>query len=124
MSVKKTRNSSFELLRILSMFAIVIHHFALKSTLDGSFYSLKYANALKINLFFHYLGKLGVVIFVMIGAYFLCNKKFNFRRPISLTVITAFYSFAIYLIIKATLPEFVWGNDTLTRILLPFPLPS
>lgn len=121
---RKSRNSSIELLRIFSMFAIVMHHYALKSTLDWNPYYQKYSGALKVNVFLHYFGKLGVVIFVMIGAYFLCEKKFNFRRPISLMVVTAFYSFLIYFILKFCFPEGIWGNDSLIRVLLPFPLPS
>ena len=37
--VKSKRNSSFEILRILSMFAIVIHHFAVHGTLNPNFYN-------------------------------------------------------------------------------------
>lgn len=124
MTKRSSRNSSIELLRILSMFAIVIHHYALKSTLDWNPYYQKYSGALKVNVFLHYFGKLGVVIFVMIGAYFLCEKRFNFKRPVNLMVITAFYSFLIYIILKLAFPEGIWGNDSLIRVLLPFPLPS
>lgn len=121
---RKSRNSSIELLRIFSMFAIVMHHYAVKSTLNWDPYYQKYSGALKVNVFLHYFGKLGVVIFVMIGAYFLCEKKFNFKRPINLMVVTAFYSFLIYFILKLWFPQGIWGNDSLIRVLLPFPLPS
>lgn len=124
MAKANNRNSSIELLRIFSMFAIVLHHYALKGTFNWVPYKTQYSGAIKVNLFFHYFGKLGVVIFVMIGAYFLCEKSFNFRRPINLIVTTAFYSFGFYFLFKLTMPSQIWGNDNWVRTLLPFPLPS
>ena len=120
----KSRNSSIELLRILSMFVIVLHHYALKGTFDWNPYNPKYSGAIKVNLFLHYFGKLGVVLFVMIGAYFLCEKQFNFRRPINLIVTTVFYSFGLYFVFKLFDPTGIWGTDSVVRVLLPFPLPS
>ena len=65
----KKRNSSIELLRILSMFLIVIHHYAVHGTLPCySSFNPSISASLRINLFLHVLGRLGVVIFVMIGA--------------------------------------------------------
>lgn len=122
--MKSSRNSSIELLRILSMFAIVLHHYAYHSTLKWTVYNLNYSGSLRINLFLHYIGKLGVVIFVMIGAYFLCKKRFNFQRPLNLTITMFFYSFSIYIVMKYILRLYIWGPDTLERTLLPFPLPS
>jgi surface polysaccharide O-acyltransferase-like enzyme len=106
------------------MFAIVIHHYAYHGTFDWTVYNPNVAGALKINIFLHFFGKLGVVIFVMIGAYFLCEKRFNFYRPINLILTMAFYSFGIYIVLKIFFPSKIWGPDTLTRMLLPFPLPS
>lgn len=124
MTKRSSRNSSIELLRILSMFAIVMHHYALKGTFDWNPYNPKYSGAIKVNLFLHYFGKLGVVLFVMIGAYFLCEKQFNFRRPINLISTTAFYSFGLYFVFKLFDPTGIWGTDSVVRVLLPFPLPS
>ena len=64
MTKRSSRNSSIELLRILSMFAIVMHHYALKGTFDWNPYNPKYSGAIKVNLFLHYFGKLGVVLFM------------------------------------------------------------
>lgn len=110
MTKRSSRNSSIELLRILSMFAIVMHHYALKGTFDWNPYNPKYSGAIKVNLFLHYFGKLGVVLFVMIGAYFLCEKQFNFRRPINLIVTTVFYSFGLYFVFKLFDPTGIWGD--------------
>lgn len=78
MTKRKDRNASIELLRIFSMFAIVIHHYAYHGTFNWTAYNPNVAGALKINIFLHFFGKLGVVIFVMIGAYFLCEKSLIF----------------------------------------------
>lgn len=123
--IKKSRNSSFELLRIISMFAIVLHHYAFHGTFDWQNFNPKYIETLRVNLFFNFLGNLGVVLFVMIGAYFLCEKRFTFRRPINLIITTAFYSFGIYFILKFCFHNLgIFKPDTLSRTLLPFPLPS
>ena len=79
MTKRSSRNSSIELLRILSMFAIVIHHYAYHSTFKWWTYNTQYSGALKVNLFLHFFGKLGVDIFVIIGAYFLCDPKCQFK---------------------------------------------
>lgn len=121
---KKGRNSSIELLRILSMFAIVIHHYAVHGTLDCNHYNPAIINTLRVNLFFYYLGKVGVCCFVIIGAYFLCEKRFNFRRPVNLIITMMFYSFGIYLVLKYGFHTGIWGADTPARTWLPFPLPS
>ncbi|WP_420489588.1 hypothetical protein [Limosilactobacillus mucosae] len=56
------------------MFLIVIHHYAVHGTLPCySSFNPSISASLRINLFLHVLGRLGVVIFVMIGAYFLCE---------------------------------------------------
>lgn len=121
---KKGRNSSIELLRILSMFAIVIHHYAVHGTLNSDHYNPAILSTLRVNLFLHYLGKVGVCCFVIIGAYFLCEKRFNFRRPINLILTMMFYSFDIYLVLKYGFHTGIWGTDTFARTWLPFPLPS
>lgn len=83
------------------MFLIVIHHYAVHGTLPCySSFNPSISASLRINLFLHVLGRLGVVIFVMIGAYFLCEKTFNFKRPVNLALNTMLYSFGIYFILK------------------------
>lgn len=116
------RNSNFELLRIVSMLMIVMCHFAAHGTLNiWNFYAAD-QSVMRTNLFFLFFGPIGVSMFVMIGSYFLCLKKFNFKRPLMLMLQTMFYSFAIYLfLIKAKLITVHLGLES---ILLPFPLPS
>lgn len=59
----------------------------------------------------------------MIGAYFLCEKQFNFYRPINLLLTMVFYSFLIYFVLRIFYPQAIWLRRW-TSILLPFPLPS
>lgn len=118
------RNSSIELLRILSVFAIVIHHYGVHGTLDCMNFSAKYAQTLKINLFLNFLGKLGVVLFVMIGAYFLCEKRFKYRRPVNLILTMAFYSFGLFLVLRYWFPTDAATDLPWLNVWLPFPLPS
>lgn len=121
----KKRNSSIELLRILSMFLIVIHHYAVHGTLPCySSFNPSISASLRINLFLHVLGRLGVVIFVMIGAYFLCEKTFNFKRPVNLALNTMLYSFGIYFILKYFFHYGIPKSYTWKDLWFPFPLPS
>ena len=126
--IKSKRNSSFELLRILSMFAIVIHHFAIHGTLNPSFYDKNFANSYVIYDYLIFLGRLGVILFVMIGAYFLCDKEFNFKRPINLILTTCMYSYLIYFVLRHIIHprslSALFNNEGLKAFWGPFPLPS
>lgn len=94
------RNSSFELLRIISMVMIVFHHFAaVNSRFEWDFPLLSIPNFW--NNFIIMGGKIGVDIFVLISGYFLVNKKsslFNFKRILKFWGQVFFYSVTIYLI--------------------------
>lgn len=84
----KKRNSNIELLRIISMFLIVVCHFVNQTefTLNNSI----------INIFFIKLfgtfGRLSVNIFVIISAWFLIDKPSNFKKIIKLYGQVLFYS--------------------------------
>lgn len=43
-------------------------------------------------------GKVGVDVFVMIGAYFLVGKSFKFKRVVKLILMIIFYTWAIYIL--------------------------
>lgn len=45
-------------------------------------------------------GKVGVDVFAMIGAYFLIDKSFKFKRIVKLTLMIVFYTWVIYAILK------------------------
>ena len=120
--MKSRRNSSFEMLRIFSMFAIVLHHYAYHGTFKWQQYSATHLPTLRTSMVILLLGKLGVDLFVLLGAYFLSQKKFSARRPIKLLIVTIFYSFFIFAFLKIFFPQFV--RESLGQLLLPLPFPS
>lgn len=83
-SIKKDnkRDSNIELLRILAMFLIVLHH----CTAHGVFWYWNSNNTVleHINnflcVFLSSGGKVGVTIFVLISGYFLCTQEFKLSR--------------------------------------------
>lgn len=90
-----SRNSSFELLRIIAMFLIVLSHYSVhgqivSQNLDFSFCKLLLQSVV--------LGNLGVDIFVMITGYYTYNKEFNYTKIFKIIIHTLFYSILIYLI--------------------------
>ena len=74
----KSRDSSIELLRIISMFMIVMHHFAIHGGFSFA------AQTLTVPRFWYSFiimgGKTGVNIFVLISGYFLINDRYKFPK--------------------------------------------
>ena len=99
---QKTRNSSFELLRILSMALIVMHHY----TVHGGF---DFMSPFSLRLYFVQClamgGKLGVNVFVLVSGYFLCKSNFKWQRLIKLELEVIFYSCIIGVIFFIFFPE-------------------
>ncbi|MER1302018.1 acyltransferase family protein [Ligilactobacillus salivarius] len=117
------RSSNLELLRILSMFMIVVHHFAFHGTFDFKTITNTNQGALLATLILESFGKVGVAIFVLIGAYFLVEKSFSFKRVMNLVILTSFYSIIIYIILRVL--KFGIPNDYLwTKIIFPYPIPT
>ncbi|MGN0179155.1 MAG: acyltransferase family protein, partial [Monoglobaceae bacterium] len=84
----KERKSNFELLRIISMIAIVLFHYVGHGGLAYASLSVNQvlAQFLKIG------GKLGVNCFVMISAYFLIDSKFSSKKVVAIAGETTFYA--------------------------------
>ena len=78
MRVEK-RYSNFELLRIVSILLITLHHMTLTVGINSTDMYVRLWGQ-----FFYIGGKVGVNCFVLIGAYFLCDKDFKLTRIISL----------------------------------------
>lgn len=70
---EKTRNSSIELLRIISMLMIILSHCCIHG-LD-SLSSKYFINNFFTTVFF--LGNLGVIIFMLITGYYTIESKFK-----------------------------------------------
>ena len=88
------RQSDLELLRIFCMLAIVSGHFLMQSGLPVSD-SLK---AIILFTPFSMNARMACDVYVMIGAWFLVDKKFDIKRVIRIWIMTFFYSVSLTLI--------------------------
>jgi surface polysaccharide O-acyltransferase-like enzyme len=88
----KKRNSSLELLRIVSMILIVAHHYVVHG---GVYTSTNNPTNELIVQFLLYGGKLGVMIFIIITGYFLIDSSFSFKRLVRLYLQVIFYSITL-----------------------------
>ena len=85
----KTRTSNLEILRIISMVMIIMHHYAL-------FAKIPFENGITVNRiiinFFEMFGKLGVCLFVIISGYFYDKTSFKIKKFASLILQIFVYS--------------------------------
>lgn len=100
--LQKERNSSFELLRIISMLLIVMHHYSVHGGFD---FMIPFSMKLYLIQCLDMGGKLGVNLFVLISGYFLCKTDFKWKRIIKLELEVIFYSVLIGLIFHYFMPE-------------------
>lgn len=81
---KKQRDSRYELLRIIAMLAITLNHTPISE------------DAITANIYIHNLfflgGQFGVNLFVIIGAWFLCEKDFTSKGIIRIIEQMIYYS--------------------------------
>ena len=93
---KEGRLSNFELLRIISIAMILIHHYSLHNGLISNI------NTTPIVKFFSMFGfasgKLGVNIFILITGYFMIGKNIKFSKIVKLWLEIFMYSLGIYVI--------------------------
>lgn len=86
------RNPTYELLRIIAMFMIVVNHFAMFVHVDFSSFPL--------NKFFSYVlqtgGKFDVNIFMLITGYFMCKSSFRKEKLYGLLLKCVIYSIGCY----------------------------
>lgn len=99
---KKIRNSNIEILRIIAIFMIIIHHCCWNNfhTIN-QWYDNQWINILNIG------GKLGVDIFFIISGYFMYKSKLSIKRLIKLEAQVLFYS-----LIGLVIFEIYKGNNT------------
>lgn len=95
--VKKLRFSNFELLRIISMLMIILHHFVVHSYYHPFSHNTNFINDFII-FFFRSGGKLGVALFTMIIGYFMIYSNFNCKKLLLLEIQVLFTSIFIFLI--------------------------
>lgn len=115
----RQRQSNFELLRIISMFLIVLHHYGIHGTFyEGTFSWQKVG----LNLVTSF-GKVGVNIFVLISAYFLVSKAFKLERVYRTVLETLFYSYLVLVVLYFLGRSSPYFNDkNIIHLLFPIPL--
>lgn len=96
--MKKTRNSNFEVVRIMSMYLIVLGHFYWETNWDFTKTNILLRTGIQ-HLWFG--GKLGVDLFVLISAFFLFSRKeIKYVSLIKLWGQVLFYSVGISIFVK------------------------
>lgn len=104
---KTQRNSSIELLRIISMLLIVIFHFCGRAYNLFSPELLTNANTELSKILLHSLGQTGVPIFMFISGFY--GMKFKKNRLIDMMIQCFIYTTVFYLIACIIKPE-LWGT--------------
>lgn len=94
----KSRQSNFELLRLLAIFFIVVSHFSFHGYyLDPNRYEWINNPINRIILKSLNLGNLGVDLFVLLCGYFsVSNESVNYHRLVKLELSVLFYTIGIY----------------------------
>lgn len=106
------RISGFELLRIISMILITLHHITMTYGLESPNYYIRiWAQFLYIG------GKVGVNCFVLLGSWFLIDKAFDIRRIFRVHRQVFFYSITILAIGFVTIPNTIDFSDILKSFL-------
>lgn len=112
--MNKQRNSSLELLRIICMFLIIIHHYFIHGGYDLMMY-----NNLSFEIIFlqviSLFGKTSCLIFAIISGYFLieASSEKNYKRIIKLIIEMLFYSILIWFIVYIFKLTPITINDTI-----------
>lgn len=89
------RNSNFELLRVVAMIMIVLHHFVI--LYDVNVVKNYFASSIVYYLFYGG-GKIGVAIFAMITGYFMVKSKISIKKLFFLEMQVLFYSIVLFII--------------------------
>ena len=106
------RKSSIELLRLVSMFAIVLHHFYVHSGFQ--FESVTF-NKMALQAI-SFLGKEGVDCFVLITGYFSCRSAFKARHIAELWIKTFIYALLGFVLAMLVHREEIGGTAFLQTV--------
>lgn len=88
------RNSNIELLRIISMIMIILHHSYIHSDIKNHLSNTNYIIFAILSL----IGQLAINIFIIITGYYMVNKKTNKKSIAKLIFETIFYSYLILIL--------------------------
>ena len=94
------RDSSLELMRIVTMLVIIAHHYVMNSGLLGNMVTAD--NVLDgkslFCLLFGWGGKTGINCFVLITGYFMCKSRITLKKFLKLLLEVEFYNMFFYFI--------------------------
>ena len=92
--IKKERDSNLELYRIITMLAIVAHHYVVNSGLtsaNGALYQHPTSLRTLFLLIFGAFGKTGINCFLLITGYFMCKSQITCKKFVKLFAEVVFY---------------------------------
>ncbi len=96
---RKERSSNLELMRILLMLLIIMHHYVVNSGVtDGMTLSNLTANSIFLQ-YWGMWGKTAINAFILISGYFLCVSQLTWQKYVKLFFQIFFYNIIIYLIL-------------------------
>lgn len=111
------RESNFELLRVISILFIIVHHFVIfKYELRGALELFSFNNI--VFSFFLTGGKFGVILFSMITGYFMIRSKISFKKIILLELQVLFYTISLMFLFVFLGGQIVLKNELL-KIFFP-----
>lgn len=111
----KNRQSNFEMLRIISMFLIILCHMNGHIDVIGEGFKITYNSYVSVAL--HIWGGLGVNCFTMISGYFMIDKSFDFKRVLKIAVQTWIYSILLMIVGTCFIKQSFNLNDVLISFL-------
>lgn len=95
---QSSRDSNFELFRIILMIAIVAHHYVVNSGFSSLYdFDNITGNMIFLQLF-GFAGKIGISCFVFITGYFMVKSQFKIKKLLKLYLEIKFYRWIIYAI--------------------------
>lgn len=100
--IHKERDSSIEMLRIITMIIIIAHHYVVNSGLIDIILQDPMSLKSLALLMFGWGGKYGINIFVMITGYFMCTSNISLKKFLKLFMEIEFYNIVIYTIFMVT----------------------
>jgi Uncharacterized protein conserved in bacteria len=114
---RKVRNSNIELLRIIAMVLIVMHHYSVHGFSNITVIA---ADKLVVD-WFATGGKIGVDVFVLISGYYMVNSTFNLKKLLKIWGQVWFYAVGIFFLLRYVLaPQFMLSKISAQSVLYAF----
>lgn len=119
----QNRQSNFELLRIVAMLLIVLHHYCVNSGLtdfvNADIVSHNYHVNMFLTEFMSFGGKVGVNVFFMISGYFMISRNMKWNKVWKLLAEVIFYNIIIYICLSF-FAGYHYGHLETLEVFVPF----